>query len=129
MKLLTLDPGGTTGFAIFQDGCLINYGEFLTHEGLPALIPESELVLYEEIRVTHPSFNPIGLEVIGVIKFLCEKAKIKCVGQPSTKITGCRRWSVFDFSEIKSQHIIDAVCHGVVYLSLERVELPQKFLK
>ncbi|MHA1302221.1 MAG: hypothetical protein ACTSPI_00775 [Candidatus Heimdallarchaeaceae archaeon] len=129
MKLLTLDTGGITGFAIFQDGYLVNYGEFPTWEGLPVLIPESDLVLYEEIRVARASFNPIGLEVIGVVKFLCERAKVKYTSQFPSQIKGAYQWPMYDFSEIRSQHITDAICHGIVYLGLEKAKIPQKFLK
>jgi hypothetical protein len=61
-------------------------------------------------------FNPVGLQVIGVIRFLCEENGITPVRQPNTLIHGIERWGLYDLSGIKSPHARDATMHGIVYL-------------
>jgi hypothetical protein len=68
-------------------------------------------------------FNPVGLQVVGVIRFLCEKHGIPITRQPNSVIHGIERWGLYDLSEIKSPHARDAMMHGIVYLRKLGIEV------
>lgn len=136
--VLALDPGGTTGYALFgkrtrmagDKYTLCDAGDFPTWEGLLPLIgrlPKGKsTVVYEQIYVGRASFNPIGLEVIGVIKYLCRERRIALVPQSPQVITGIKKWKKVDVSFLQSQHAKDAFHHGAMYLGVHNVVQPKR---
>jgi hypothetical protein len=145
--LLALDPGGTTGYAFFSrqpDGRyrLEEAGDFPLWKELPQVLdwvvresrasdtleidPDAEgIVVFEQIQASHPAFDSIGIQVIGVLRFLCEQERIRNVAQHPALITGIKKWGILNFVTIKSEHARDAVRHGVMYLGVSNVDLTQ----
>lgn len=124
--LFSYDPGGTTGFACFhiyrsrQIAVLELYGELSTWMDIDTHIlhPDVQTVVYENIVPRSPEFNPIGIETIGVIKYLCRQRGIPAISQPNSLIHGISRWGTYDslWGRVHSQHSRDALAHGIVYL-------------
>lgn len=122
--LYTYDPGGTTGwarFTVWQQQKLAEadgWGEHVLWRGIDEQIASSfcDLVLYENIVPRALDFNPIGLQVIGVIRYLCEQHHITPIVQPNAMLRGIERWGTYDFSDVKSPHARDALMHGIVRL-------------
>lgn len=128
--LLALDPGGTTGYAMFYVGLdqtfLAYAGEMPLWYGLETLIarPAPLQIVYEKITPRSPAFNPIGLQVIGVIRYLAEPHNIPLDSQPNSVIRGISRWGTYDLSPVASPHARDAVKHGLVYLRRKSIVVP-----
>lgn len=120
------DPGLKTGYAKYRNATLVDWGEFDLWRGLESQISREDEVVYESFFLGNPAFRPIGIEVIGVIKYLCEKLNINPKTQSPSKIIGVFRWPIYDFSRIKSQHAKDAIAHGIVYFGKD-VKLPKYF--
>lgn len=124
--LFAYDPGGTTGWAAFyvfpemRTATLAQWGELKTWVEIDQHILHRDVqsVVFENIVPRSPDFNPIGLEVIGVIKYLCWKKGIPVSYQPNAVIHGIARWGIYDslWKRVKSQHSKDAISHGIVYL-------------
>jgi len=129
MRLLCYDPGGTTGVAYFVDHCLIWVAAQMGTLSIPEQIAQADVVLYETATWRGPAFNPVGFEVIGVIKHFCTLQGIKPISRPPTVLRGPRTWPrVAEYARrMKSQHARDAFGHGVAYLGLENVVLPDDF--
>lgn len=124
--LYVYDPGQTTGWASFvvakneRVAGLTRWGEHDLWRGIDEQISSDlcQTVVYEKIVPRHPSFNPIGLEVIGAIRYLSEKYSKPCIHQMNAAIHGIQRWQKYDYlwADVKSQHSCDAIMHGIVYL-------------
>lgn len=126
--LYTYDPGGTTGWAHFEvdeeekRALLVASGEHELWRGIGIQLVGVEyrenrvVVVYEEIVPRHMDFNPIGLQTIGVIRYLCESYGIRYVHQSNSVIHGVERWGLYSLDHVKSPHAKDAIYHGIVYL-------------
>lgn len=116
-KLWCFDPGQTTGVAAFDldESSLINSWDIIEAGNLDEYFSPGDVVVFEQITWRSPSFNPIGLEVTGVIKFFARKEKCEIVSQTPGQTKGIQKWPIFNFSLIKSQHRRDAICHGIAY--------------
>ena len=100
---------------------LCETGEIPTWDGLNGHFVSGDEVVFEKIIPRSADFNPIGLEVIGVIKYLCKQFNISPKGQVSAQLTGFRKWDLYDLKGF-STHERDAIGHGVVYLGVENVD-------
>lgn len=122
--LYTYDPGGTTGWARFtvnpeaKRAEAMFWGEHELWRGIDeqVLSPTCQAVLYENIVPRSLDFNPVGIQVIGVLRYLCERASIAPLVQPNAMLRGIERWGTYDFSDVRSPHARDALMHGYVYL-------------
>ena len=124
MRLWAYDPGGTTGFAEFvrirfDMWRLRSWGELDLWRGITEQIRFGDQVVYENIVPRHPSFNPVGLQIIGAIRLFAEMSDVSRVySQMNAQIHGVFKWGTYDelFKKIKSDHSKDAIAHGIVYL-------------
>ncbi len=82
-------------------------------------------VVYENIVPRSLDFNPVGLQVIGVIRYVCEVSHITPTPQPNALLRGIERWGVYDLSHVKSPHARDALMHGIVYLRKRKYSVEQ----
>ena len=89
------------------------------------MITNSDYVLYEELFASSGAFNPRGIEVIGVIKYICEFANIPYVSQKPTKMAAAYKWNgtsrFINLNFIDSIHSRDAAMHGLAYLGVNKV--------
>lgn len=123
-RVVAIDPGETTGVMVGLFTQLGNQAEleiceaFETHqfEGLEDQIDDSvQLVLCERLTNRHPSFNPIGFEVVGVVRFLAAQANASLVLQAPSILSAPRKLFALPFS---SQHICDAAHHAIAFMTV-----------
>ena len=124
--LYAYDPGGKTGWAKFstdantRTALALACGEMPLWELLDAQIPSPFVyhVVYENIVARSLDFNPIGIQVIGVIRYLCQLHDMPVSHQSNAMLRGIEKWgqSEYNFKPIRSPHALDALMHGIVYL-------------
>lgn len=125
MRVLSLDPGVTTGYAFFVNGELEDTGTIPQFFGLFSLVivKKPDVIVCEgyhqrpvKFAVSRESLVPV--EVIGAAKFLCSIYEIPFIEQtPAAK-------KLFEGEKLKqfvslwpsTEHERDAVRHGLVYL-------------
>jgi len=125
--ILAFDPGETTGWALYctdsgtGETCKVS-GEFPTWRLLHALIESynPDVVVYEEFRL-YPamakakSFSTFPeVEVIGVLKYLCQQRGLTPVAQKASykdQVEIPRR-----VDGVKGPHARDALRHAVYYV-------------
>jgi hypothetical protein len=78
-------------------------------------------VVYERLRTNLPYFDPIGLEVIGVIKYFSEATGHEIIGQTAGEISGLMLWPHLDpiKKTVKPIHAYEAALHGIKYIGRE----------
>ncbi len=130
-RIWAYDPGDTTGWALFArtpgreyPATLIQWGEMRLWEDLERQIRRGDEVVHESLYVLSPGFNPIGMEVVGVIKYLCRKYGITPHKQHTGLLAGPYKWpgSTKVHKMAKSDHAYDAILHGVVYLKFQSLD-------
>jgi hypothetical protein len=137
--VLCLDPGETTGWALFEKGLLRECGQWQTSQ--PAILADEisnlnarhfahgkanlDLIVYEEYRVRGNKFKEhVGSEVvtiqhIGAIKVVASELDIPLVKQTAGMAKGfaidskLRRWGLYQTGQ---RHANDAIRHGCYYL-------------
>lgn len=127
--LLALDPGDTTGYAIFEGGTFLESGQ------IPTLSPSAIADFVEEVapdRVVCESYRIYGhklrehsgsdvptLQLIGAVRLVCERSGIPLAFQAAHQAKGfcsdtkLRQWGLFHPS---SKHARDAARHGAYFL-------------
>jgi hypothetical protein len=127
-RLLALDPGGTCGWAYFENGYLIKAGQIdgswkpimrLMKRLAPTLIVMENYVIYEWKLKQHSMSDVPTLQLIGQIKMACDIMKIPLHLQTAQKAkqfctdTKLKQWG-FYFERYK--HANDAIRHGCSYM-------------
>lgn len=134
MKYLALDPGGTTGYAVFNEtGDLEGIGEVFNRDELRDLLNDTKptLVICEDWK-TNPniSFGNNRMEtvrIIGQIEEWCSTHNTIIVLQPNTIKSIGYRWAGKSKSKNKAlSHRLDAYVHGVYYLQKNGIRRPQQ---
>lgn len=124
-SVLSLDPGKTTGWALFVGGRLASYGETDCWGEIERLIsrlpPGESTVVYENIFVSSPHLDLSGVYTIGVIEYLCRGKEIEIVRRPPSMMRAVRKWGV-PVDSVGSSHISDAIAHGISYLGIDKVD-------
>ena len=135
-----LDPGLTTGWSRWKDATLVAWGtfqpdevrRFFLNEVKPYLnICNKNTFLYEKLTVRQLSFNPIGFEVVGALKYIAQIEGFDVKYQEPSQIQGVMKWPIYNFKGHKlSEHEKDSIAHGIVYYKKLRqdVYLPEKFI-
>jgi len=136
-SLFCLDPGNTTGWAIFN-GCILHgYGEWKTdsaaeiggllHAELESFIPY--MVIYEDYRVykwkkdQHAGSHLLVPRLIGVVEYICSYVGIPFVAQMAHQAkhfctdSKLRDWDMYPKGQ---QHARDAIRHGIYYILFGR---------
>lgn len=141
-KLLCLDPGQTTGWAIFTDGILDKVGQLITDPvergalAIQELIAnhQPDLVLYEEYKVyswkaVQHSWSALHTpNLIGAIRTLCVLNEIptynQMAQQPKRFCTDqkLRDWKYYHTAQ---RHARDAIRHGCYYLMFNLWQYPK----
>lgn len=137
IKLLALDPGHTTGWALFDpiNHALLDYGTFM-HGGstkvlwnfLNTLSPPIDQFVWESFHLyAHKAQSQIGnafftVEVIGVLRLYCElyqkpyKEQTAQVGKQIWTDYKLRRYGFY----VANKHSRDAIRHGLRYMNTHR---------
>mgnify|MGYP003812934245 CR=1 FL=1 len=135
-RLLCLDPGETTGWAVFEDAKLTASGQATTaasgwHE-IDRLFSDIQptMVVYENYRVyahkleRHSNSEVYTLRLVGVIEYLCEvKHGILYYNQMASQAKGfvtddkLKQWGMY---QIGHRHARDAIRHGCYFLLFDK---------
>lgn len=135
-RLLVLDPGDTTGWAVLDYGALTSCGQTAgTAKGLTELLDvhQPEVVLFEEYRLypwkaQSQSFSNLPTaRLIGALELLCEQRQLPLIGQTAQQAKG-----VIDDAKLKELHLYqtskrhanDAIRHAVYAFCCNKA-LPQ----
>lgn len=134
-KLLCLDPGETTGWAVFENGELTKQGQTRTvddwwaiHNLVKEINPSH--VVFENYRVyahkleRHSNSEVFTLRLVGVIEYLCDVyLGIPRMDQMAHQAKGfvtdekLKAWGMYSKGQ---RHARDAVRHGVYYLLFDK---------
>lgn len=123
MKYIAFDPGETTGIVVCDNGCVTGYEIVrdtlqiaeLIETVMPDVVIVEKFVLYpgKAKAQSWSSFYPV--EVIGVIKHICQLLSIEVVLQGAT----IKNYSTLDGApKTSSRHIKDAYLHLWHYLNV-----------
>jgi len=130
MRVLAIDPGQTTGYAIGELGktfVVLKTGTVASWSGLDSLIDKEKpvLVLYEEFRLfwgkrtALVGNDMLTSQVVGVIRYVCQLRKITVLGrQPSVRnlpIIPRDDWMKSFLKSLRTDHERDAVRHLYAY--------------
>lgn len=127
--VLALDPGeGTTGWAVFNNGDLAAAGqvsgaateiENLVECWSPAIVVAEEYRVYGWKAKQHSWSDIPTLQLIGAMRYICEKKNIPCHLQSAQVAKGfatdekLRGWDLWQTS---ARHANDAIRHAVYFL-------------
>jgi len=126
--LLALDPGRTTGWAIFDSqGKIVDYGQVGMTEvnDLDEKIEPNNIshIVYEDFKLfAHKARKQIGSrfeasQVIGKAEGWAHKYKLDIVKQPASIKSIAEKWSqVHPTGSHAQSHWVDAYNHGYYYL-------------
>lgn len=135
-RLLCLDPGHTTGWAVFEDGKLTACGQALTEkEGWGCISQlfrdiQPTMVIYENYRVyahkleRHSNSEVYTLRLVGVIEFLADDVyKIPYYNQMAHQAKGFmtdEKLKIWNLYQIGKKHARDAIRHGAYFLLFDK---------
>lgn len=127
-RILALDPGETTGWAVFEDQSLVACGQLKVGDlnTLFAVVRESRanVVVIESYRVyEHRAQQHIGSEVvtiqyIGILKLAAEQLHLPIVmqaawqGKQFQTDEKLREWGLY---QVAHKHANDAIRHGCYF--------------
>jgi hypothetical protein len=110
----SFDPGETTGFVQVVSNVIFTAGTFSQDQAAETLhrIGIQDVVLYETLHCS-PGFRTAGFEVIGAIKYVCQRLGVKPEGCSPTNLAGPMKWPELDPLRkiFKSPHVRDAIYH------------------
>jgi len=133
MKLISFDPGETTGWAIFEDCTPKEFGNLQHVEELYPFLRDRltsrydyqlDICIVEDYKVRPVNkagyshlWSSVGpARIIGAIQYICWDNNINFVlQQPSDKTIGARLMGL-PAKPTQGKHYQDALCHAVTYL-------------
>jgi len=129
--MLAIDPGETSGWALFNAGKLGTSGiiEWTSKHGWDPIVDKigefnpnvvvcEEYRIYSGKRLVQAYSSVETVRIIGAIEFVCRKYKIKLIKQMASGVKGfvtnekLKEWGYY----IKNKHARDAIRHGCYYL-------------
>lgn len=139
-RLLALDPGGTTGWAYFEQLHLVEAGQIVgTHIGIQDLILHyaPEVLVMEDYKIypwkakQHNFSGGETIRLIGAVEALAASnpgrlrlvLQMAHVGKSFCKDDKLRRWGLYQNGQ---RHANDAVRHGAHYLLFEHRKLGKR---
>lgn len=135
-RMLVLDPGETTGWAVFEHGRLTAWGQIKTmEEGWDAIHElfadvQPTHVLYENYRIykhkleRHSFSDVYTLRLIGVIEYLCDVTygvpRVHQMAQQAKGFVKDQRLREWGYFKPGMRHARDAIRHGCYYLLFDK---------
>lgn len=121
MRILGVDPGDTTGWAILEKGEPVEIGtlkkdEF--YEMIPQILAKDIDVCVIEDYIVRPEWGNKWKKTdtpqkIGAIRLICTEMKLRCVvQQPSIKPVGYGWAGMTYVKGKKGTHVMDAIAHA-----------------
>lgn len=142
MRVLSFDPGHTTGWAVFDKGPdnksheLVNRGVIKDWHGIAELIETygPDIITYEIFRLYSWKANQkswdtfLEVEVIGVIRYLAEVYRLPIIGQ--TPADGKHFYNDVKLKKMELYqsitHINDATGHALFFLTFNTKKITLK---
>jgi hypothetical protein len=81
--------------------------------------------VFENVTSSGPQFKDHGIQVIGVVKYLCHQANIGYGKQQPAMRKPAFVWGENVIKHLPTEHEKDAVAHGLVYFGLKRLDRTQ----
>lgn len=134
MMYLALDPGHTTGYAVFDDnGNGVENAEVFDRKGVYDLLDrvKPDVIIMEDwITKQGVALGGDKLEtvrVIGAVEYWAYSHGATVVLQPNTVKSIAYRWAGISKPKTKAlEHKADAYVHGVYYLQKAGIRYPQQ---
>jgi hypothetical protein len=129
-KLVSLDPGGTTGWAYFSQGTLKHCGQFpgtpqnieaLLIHFKPNIVVSEKYIIYSHKLKEHAQSDVPTLRLIGALEYICHRLSLPLIQQTAQIGKGfctddkLKAWSVLQATTQK-RHANDAIRHGLYYI-------------
>ena len=127
-RILAIDPGDTTGWALFVDGTLAEWGHvggnFTTLETLiktarPDVLVVEEYRIYGWRAKQHSWSDVPTLRLIGAIQMLAAQQRMPIVMQTAQQAKGFsedEKLRAWNFYQTGMKHANDAIRHGCYYI-------------
>lgn len=127
MRFIAIDPGGTTGWAEFNDGILQDLGELKAEDFYPWLeLKKPHIWVVENYRIRpaqmskgfgHQWSSVVPAQIIGAVRYRAYLTKAEVVLQePSIKPLGAKCAGLEYTTNVKLQHQTDALYHAFFYM-------------
>lgn len=142
MLMTAVDPGNTTGWAMFDGSQVVNVGQLKWEEEFFTWLQEQhpDVWVVENYRIRPASMNKgksnfahqwssvIPAQVIGAIQYRAYQTSVEVILQePAVKPLGAKMGGMTYTTNVKGQHGQDALYHGMYYLKkLERERFSTK---
>lgn len=134
--VICIDPGTTSGFAIFIKGKVANFGELKKDQIFIWLDRQNpDLFVVENYRIRPRTFrgkqtrtwdNPFALRILGAVESQCQIKEIPLVIQePAIKPIGYGFLNMPYVKGKKNVHHLDAIAHGAYYFVKHEGVSPQ----
>ena len=146
MRVLAVDPGGTTGFALYDGGAqyevhdawdktgqmtaLMQVESFLKGSGLDVLVCESFVISMGTMKKTREGSNT-AIEIIGALRWLTWKHEVKFVTQSPADAASFmtpEKLRALGWWTKGSDHARSASKHLALYLVREKQIAPERLL-
>lgn len=132
MNLLAVDPGDTSGWALYQKGILTKWGQSRGLKGLLSdlkNLPTPDVFVVEDYRIrpnVNHSYSRVNtIQVIGAIKAKALENDAKFILQePSIKPIAYKWLNMSPPKDHSISHETDAMAHGYYYLVRTNVRKP-----
>jgi len=136
--LLAIDPGETTGYAVFTEGKYVADGEItikldnlkqiwnLIHKLKPDVVVCEDYIVYGSKVKMHAWNRLVTPQIIGVIRYTCEAKQVPLYMQMASTAKGfcndnkLKEWSFWSKGNI---HAKDAIKHACYFLLFGKREI------
>lgn len=119
--LVVIDPGVTTGIAVFTKVNRWEISQTFTITGghLPQFIKDipNVCVIMEHVIARNKSFNKQAIDNFECFKLQCDKWEVPYILQLPSLMTGAKRYAKAFLKTLPTEHERDAVCHGLAFLT------------
>lgn len=128
MRILGIDPGGTTGWAILEDDQPVEIGTVKSpdfYKQMPEILAKNIDVCVTEDFIIRPEWGNRWKKtdtpkMIGAIRLICEEMNLRFVlQQPSIKPVGYGWAGMVYVKGKKGTHIQDAIAHARYFYGKE----------
>ena len=121
MKLLSIDPGESIGWALFEDAKLADCGieKYDTRSVWPKhfdLLSTSDVVVYERYFISRVMQDTTTAEVIGALKYMCSLYHIPIIVQEPTVLHFIKSRFFLGKKLKYGSHKLSAISHGMYFL-------------
>lgn len=136
--LLGVDPGKTTGWALFENGLPVTWGQAKGVEafdielddivqayGPPNIVIVEDFALFRGKALQQSGSKMEASQVIGVMASFARRHKAELVKQPSNILPIAQKWSKMNMpSNHSTSHWVSAYNHAWYYLVRNEMVLP-----